>query len=132
MKISMLFGLPLLALASAVAIPNEMEERAKCSLTAKWRDQWTEKALTRYRVKFSTVGVEPQTFCDSFYKGTAHCFSAVSNLQCGFDSGVDGGSWRVDFSAGQGTLGHNQYVNCMQEAANQWRADHPCDVFSSW
>ncbi|KAF2280285.1 uncharacterized protein EI97DRAFT_455191 [Westerdykella ornata] len=131
MKNLFLLALPLLA--SAAAVPAELETRADCKLTAHYRQDWIENALKRFQVKFSVEGggIPPESFCDAMRAG--HCWSAVSNVQCGFDPNLDGGSWRVDVSFVNTNAGYDAYKNCFQESANEWRRVHnTCDVDSRW
>ena len=48
------------------------------------------------------------------------------NLQCGYDSGVDGGTWRIDISTAQGPAGEQAYYNCLGKTRSDWIMNTGC------
>ncbi len=59
-------------------------------------------------------------------------FIVLSNFQCGFSPEIDGGIWHGDVSFARGSVGAEQYHNCIQEGLNAWRAQTNCDVDSNY
>jgi hypothetical protein len=50
------------------------------------------------------------------------------NIQCGYDSGVDGGMWRVDVSTAQGPAGRTTYVDALRYHLSQWQSRNGCSL----
>ena len=50
------------------------------------------------------------------------------NIQCGYDSGVDGGMWRVDISVELGPAAWARYVEGLKENLLDWRVKNACDL----
>jgi hypothetical protein len=51
-----------------------------------------------------------------------------TNVQCGYDAEVDGGSWRVDASFVRGLGGDNSYWSCLDTTRLAWMKDFECDT----
>lgn len=62
--------------------------------------------------------IDPATYCQFWKDGT--------NIQCGWDSQVDGGWWRVDASFNRGPLGDQQYYNMLKTSRGNWRKSYGC------
>ena len=83
-----------------------------------FRDLWVEYGKSRWRTTFSASGIDPATFCKYWKMG--------SNIQCGWDSQVDGGWWRVDCSLDRGPLGDALYWKMLGESRENWRQAYGC------
>lgn len=89
-----------------------------CHINSQYRDKWVEYGKTRWRTVFSASGIDPATYCGFWKEGT--------NKQCGWDSQVDGGSWRMDISLDRGPLGDSLYWKALGDSRSWWRQAYGC------
>ncbi|KAK4444793.1 hypothetical protein QBC34DRAFT_385006 [Podospora aff. communis PSN243] len=89
-----------------------------CNVNSRNRDLWVEYGKSRWRTVFSASGIDPGTYCQFWKDGT--------NIQCGWDAGVDGGWWRVDASFDRGPLGDALYWRQLERSRENWRKAYGC------
>lgn len=82
------------------------------------RDLWVEYGQSRWRKTFSATGIDPATYCQ-FWKDS-------TNIQCGWDSQVDGRWWRLDASFNRGPVGDQKYYNMLKTSRGNWRKSYGC------
>ncbi|KAK4444760.1 hypothetical protein QBC34DRAFT_474253 [Podospora aff. communis PSN243] len=92
-----------------------------CHANSQYRDQWVENGLTRFRTVFSASGIDPGTHCRYWQAG-----DCGTNVQCGWDSRVDGGTWRVDANFARGGPGDENYWGCLGSTRSRWLWDYGC------
>ncbi|KAK0649133.1 hypothetical protein B0T16DRAFT_456573 [Cercophora newfieldiana] len=110
-----------LQFASAAALPRDEVSALACNVNSIQRDLWVENGMSRWRTVFSSSGVDPSTYCQFW-----HSENCGHNIQCGWDSGVDVGRWRVDASFPRGPAGDDSYWKCIDKTRRLWMQKYGC------
>ncbi|KAK1829600.1 hypothetical protein QBC39DRAFT_123862 [Podospora conica] len=134
-KEALLLALPLLASGAAVPVSTdaviplnetfaagfEPRQFVRCRVNSRQRDLWVENGMSRWRTVFSAEKTDPAQYCDYWHRQ-----GCGLNIQCGWDSQVDGGTWRVDASFVRGAGGDYAYWVCLDNTRRRWILDTEC------
>ncbi|KAF5607457.1 hypothetical protein FPANT_873 [Fusarium pseudoanthophilum] len=114
-------AIPFITGALAIPTPDVSEaKRADCSMTVRYRTDWVEKGLDRYRMQLITSPRNDRhlgVYCDAFKAPVGF----VINPQCFW-----GDAYYVDVSAARGPAGRRAVRDAHNKACNDFEVYTGC------